>query len=59
MFQFGISKEKSWFNDECEGGIRHESEPTFRAINVGCMCSYMDYEPRCLKELLEMSGIHE
>lgn len=33
--------------------IRHENEPEFRAINVGCMCSYMDYEPRSLKELLE------
>lgn len=33
--------------------IRHENEPEFRAINVGCMCSYMEYEPRSLKELLE------
>lgn len=39
--------------------IRHENEPIFRAINVGCMCSYMDYEPRGLKELLESSNIYE
>lgn len=32
--------------------IRHENETEFRAINVGCMCSYMNYEPRSLKELL-------
>jgi len=35
--------------------IRHEHDPEFRAINVGCMCDYMDYEPRSLKELLEKS----
>ena len=32
--------------------IRHEGEVEFRAINVGCMFDYMDYEPRTLKELL-------
>lgn len=32
--------------------IRHEGEPEFLAINVGCMQPYMNYEPRSLKELL-------
>lgn len=32
--------------------IRHENDPEFRAINVGCMLPYMDYEPRTLEELL-------
>lgn len=33
--------------------LRHEGDPVFRAINVGCMRPCMDYEPRTLKELLE------
>ena len=36
--------------------IRHEGEPMFRAINVGCMHSYMEYEPRSLEELLAAKG---
>ena len=32
--------------------IHHEREPEFRAINVGCMCSYINYEPRSLRELI-------
>jgi len=30
-----------------------EHHKQFRAFNVGCMISYMDYTPRTLKELLE------
>lgn len=33
--------------------IHHESDPLFQAINVGCMLSYMNYEPRTLEELLQ------
>jgi len=36
--------------------LRRQGEKTFRAINVGCMMPYMNYEPRTLKEIL---GIFE
>lgn len=32
--------------------IHHEGDKNFHAINVGCMWSYMDYEPQSLEELL-------
>lgn len=32
--------------------LRRQGEKTFRAINVGCMMPYMNYEPRTLKEIL-------
>ena len=32
--------------------LRHEGDSKIRAYNVGCMHSYMDYEPRTLKEIL-------
>lgn len=32
--------------------LRRQGEKPFRAINVGCMMPYMNYEPRTLKELL-------
>lgn len=32
---------------------RHTHDKDGKAINVGCMKSWMNYEPRCLKELLE------
>lgn len=34
--------------------LRHEKEEAFIAINVGCMFPYMEYEPKCLKELLDV-----
>lgn len=40
--------------------IRHQGEKPFRAINVGCMMPYMNYEPRTLKEILaatETAGV--
>lgn len=37
--------------------ILHEGEPKMYAINVGCMWSYIDYEPRSLKELLVAKGL--
>lgn len=33
--------------------IRHEGDPEFLAINVGCMKNYIDYLPRSLKEILD------
>ena len=41
-----------------EGGCRHEKDPLFRAINVGCMMPYMDYTPRTLRELLDAAESH-
>ena len=32
--------------------LRRQGEKAFRAINVGCMMPYMNYEPRTLKEIL-------
>ena len=37
-------------NDELK--LRRQGEKAFRAINVGCMMPYMNYEPRTLKEIL-------
>lgn len=37
--------------------ISHRGEQPAYAINVGCMHSYMNYEPRSLKELLTAKGI--
>lgn len=34
-------------------GCRHAGDQQGRAINVGCMKPWMDYEPRSLKEILE------
>lgn len=34
--------------------FRHEKEEAFKAINVGCMFPYMEYEPKSLKELLDL-----
>jgi len=39
------------FNDDID--LRHETDAESIAINVGCMQSYVDYEPRSLKELLQ------
>lgn len=39
-------------NQSEELKLRRENEKPFRAINVGCMMPYMNYEPRTLKELL-------
>jgi len=39
--------------------LRRENEKPFRAINVGCMMPYMNYEPRTLKELLNDSAATE
>ncbi|MDO5147302.1 MAG: metallophosphoesterase [Eubacteriales bacterium] len=33
--------------------IRHKGDPEFKAINVGCMHQYVNYEPRSLQELLK------
>ncbi len=37
--------------NDVKNGIRRENELPFRAINVGCMKTYMGYEPRTLKEI--------
>lgn len=36
--------------------LRHEKDEPFKAFNVGCMFPYMEYEPKSLKELLEIKG---
>lgn len=40
-------------NESEELTIRRHGHGKIRAINVGCMHPYMDYEPRTLKEILE------
>lgn len=32
---------------------RHVGDKPIQAYNVGCMKPWMDYEPRCLKEIIE------
>lgn len=39
-------------NESEELSLRRHGGQTIRAINVGCMHSYMNYEPRTLKEIL-------
>ena len=46
-------------NQSEELKLRRENEKPFRAINVGCMMPYMNYEPRTLKELLNDSTATE
>ena len=36
--------------------LRRQGEKTFRAINVGCMMPYINYEPRTLKEIFSAIG---
>lgn len=40
-----------------EFALRRRGDSYIRAINVGCMHPYMDYEPRSLKELLDAHPI--
>lgn len=40
-----------------EFALRRRGDSYIRAINVGCMQPYMDYEPRSLKELLDAHPI--
>lgn len=40
-----------------ENDCRHAYDKEVRAINVGCMKPWVDYEPRSLKELLETASI--
>ena len=42
-----------------EFALRRRGDSCIRAINVGCMHPYMDYEPRSLKELLDAHPIPE
>lgn len=54
------SEEDSFFQ-KClakmtENNCRHVYEQQAKAINVGCMKPWMDYEPRSLKELLTYEG---
>ena len=39
--------------------LRRKGDAFIRAINVGCMHPYMDYEPRSLQELLKAFPIPE
>ena len=48
FFQECIAK----MNESEEMGQRRYGKKLIQAINVGCMQSYMEYEPRTLKELL-------
>jgi len=43
-------------NDSEELSLRRTGGKKIRAINVGCMKEYMNYEPRTLKEILEVIG---
>ena len=36
-----------------QNGCRHAGEEQCKAINVGCMKPWMEYEPGSLKEILE------
>ncbi len=54
-----MTREDVYFQ-KCLQGMREEffenregTKQELLAINVGCMMPYMNYEPRCLKELLE------
>lgn len=40
-------------NESEELSLRRQGGQKIRAINVGCMVPYMEYEPRTLKEILE------
>ena len=46
-------------NADEEFALRRRGDSYIRAINVGCMHPYMDYEPRSLKELLDAHSIPE
>ena len=49
FFQECISKMNA-----CEELLhRRQGDKKIRAFNVGCMCPYMNYEPRTLKEIIE------
>lgn len=44
---------KKCLDGMAQAGCRHLQEHEPKAINVGCMKEWVDYEPRSLKELLE------
>ena len=46
-------------NASDEFALRRRGDAFIRAINVGCMQPYMDYEPRSLLELLQARPIPE
>lgn len=39
-----------------ELGVRRAGDQTIRAINVGACMPWMNYEPRCLKEIIDAIG---
>jgi calcineurin-like phosphoesterase family protein len=52
VFQESLAQFNKEVRENCSSGA-----PEMKAYNVGCMISYMDYEPRSLEEIVERSSV--